>query len=249
MLKIQNLQTSLNKKQILKNINFELLEGETLCIIGKNGSGKSTLLRTLTGLLDYQGNIKIKHQELKTIQNKSKLIAYVPQDYKVSFNFSLLEVVLMGSYMRQKQIFYSKEDQLKAYDILERLGLSHLSNQLFCHLSGGQKQLGLIARALLQESQILILDEPVSALDISYYFDFLDWLYSLNKTIIFTSHHIEHCFIANKILMLKNGEVFDFGKMKELLVEEKINALYDKKFICTLLPNGGRYFCKKPNDF
>ena len=173
-----------------------------------------------------------------------KLLAYVPQMSPMHLPFSLLEVVMMGRFHKRWGFGYTRQDRLSALENLEALNLAHLAHTDFSLLSGGQKQLGLIARALCQDAQILLLDEPVSALDISYSFRLLDIIASLDKTIILTSHHPEQCFIASKILMLQGGKSLYYGLRDEALQQGRIDALYGIKSVRVDLPNGGRYFCQ-----
>ena len=246
LVSVENLSVSIGKKRIVRDMSFTLEKGEILCILGKNGSGKSTLLKAILGLLEYSGSLRLQGKECKEYSNhaRSLVLSYVPQIEQSRFNFSLLEVVLMGRFARSSFFNYSKADKNKALEIIERLNLSAFAHENFAPLRGGQKQLGLIARALAQDSEILVLDEPVSALDISYSFKLLEIIKSLQKTIILTSHHPEQCFIADKILMIKNGAKICFDSMQNALTEEKINQLYDISTTCVILPNSGRYFCQ-----
>lgn len=231
-------------KEILHHINFELKSGEICAILGANGSGKSTLLRAILGLLSYSGSVKIFDQECHRLSNlqRSKILSYVPQAQHITFPFTLLEVVMMGAFSKSAFV-YRAQDAKKAFEALELLSIAHLASQKFATLSGGQKQLGFIARALVQDSPIIILDEPMSALDMPYAFKLLEILATLrHKSIIITSHHPDQCFIAQRILMLKKGELFAFGKYDEILRESYINALYGIHTQGFELPNGGRYF-------
>lgn len=245
MLRIENLCLDISKKQILKNIGFSLYENEILCILGANGSGKSSLLKCLLGLLRYDGNITLNNINLSNLSYKqrARIFSYVPQSCEVSFPFSLLEIVIMGRFSSSSLFNYTKDDELIALKSLETLGIEKLANMKFYNLSGGQKQLGLIARTLSQDSKIIILDEPVSALDLSSCYKLLDILKSINKTIIMTSHHPEQCFIADKICLIKNGEILDYGD--SVLNEENINILYDIDCSSITLPNKGKYFYVK----
>ncbi|TQR34474.1 hypothetical protein DMB92_00475 [Campylobacter sp. MIT 99-7217] len=245
-IKACDLSVAIQKTPILHKISFELASDQILCILGQNGSGKSTLLRTLLGLLAYKGSLKIGDQECKdlSIKQKAQMLSYVPQTQHLSFPFKLFEVVLMGRFHQSKLLYYSKQDKKIALETLEKLELSHLAMQNFNSLSGGQKQLGFIARALCQDTKIMILDEPVSALDLSYSFKLLKLLRSFqNKSIILSSHHPEQCFIADHILMLKQGKVFAYGESKKILNEDTINALYEIKTKEVELPNKAKYFC------
>lgn len=246
---INNLCVSLQKKPILHTVNFSVQKGEIVCILGANGSGKSTLLKAILGIIDYSGDILLNGAQSAKLSNlaRSKILSYVPQIGHSSMPFSLLEVVIMGRFTRAPRFSYSKQDKQRAIEVLERFDIAHLAHNNFATLSGGQKQLGLIARALIQDSEILILDEPVSALDISYSFRLLDIIKSLQKTILLTSHHPEQCFIADKVLMIKQGRALVYDDMDSALRESHINTLYDIHTERIDLPNNGRYFCQKPH--
>lgn len=128
--------------------------------------------------------------------------------------------------------------------LLEKFKIAHLAQRLFYSLSGGEKQLGLIARALISDNEIIVLDEPVSALDISYSFTLLELIANLKeKTIILSSHFPEQCFIADKILMIKEGKIFHYGDKDKCLQERYINALYEINTQAIILPNKATYFC------
>lgn len=249
IINIDNLSVSLQKKPILHTINFSVQKGEIVCILGANGSGKSTLLKAILGIVEYSGHILLNGLESAHLSNfaRSKLLSYVPQIQYTSLPFSLLEIVIMGRFTRAPLFSYSKQDKQKAIEVLERFGIAHLAHNNFTTLSGGQRQLGLIARALVQESEILVLDEPVSALDISYSFTLLEIIKSLQKTILLTSHHPEQCFIAHKVLMIKQGRTLVYDNADNALRESHINALYDIHSTRIDLPNNGRYFCQISN--
>ncbi|KAA6224876.1 MULTISPECIES: ABC transporter ATP-binding protein [unclassified Campylobacter] len=248
MLELLNLSVSIDKKSILKNINFSLDSGEIMCILGQNGSGKSTLLKAILGVIDYQGQALFKGVNLATLKpiKRARILSFVPQIQNITFPFTLLEVVLMGRYARSEGFSYSKIEIAKALEVLCMLEIQHLKNQNFYTLSGGQKQLGLIARAILQDGEILMLDEPMSALDLSYVFKLEILLKKLKKSIIFSSHQLDTCYISNKILMLKSGEVMCCGLRDEILNEKNVNALYDVNVKSIVLPNYHKHFFR-PN--
>ena len=246
MIELKNLSLYIDKKPLLEKISFTLPKSQILCLLGKNGSGKSTLLRCILGNLKYSGECKIKGIENSTLSQKqrAKMMSYVAQNQPIIFPFTLLEVVLMGKFAKSSLFAYSKAQKDEAFAILERFNIAHLAQRLFYTLSGGEKQLGLIARAMISDNEIIILDEPVSALDISYSFKLLEFIANFkDKTIILSSHFPEQCFIADKILMLKEGRVFRYGDKNECLQECYINALYEINTKATLLPNKAIYFC------
>lgn len=234
-------------KEILHHINFELKSGEICAILGANGSGKSTLLRAILGLLPYRGSIQIFGQECQELSplKRSKILSYVPQSQRIVFPFSLLDIVMMGAFSKSAFV-YRADDVKKALTALELLQIAHLASQKFATLSGGQQQLGLIARALVQDCPILLLDEPVSALDMSYSFRLLEILATLrDKTILITSHHPEQCFIADKIAMIKDATLLCCGAPRDVLCESRIEQVYGVATQSVPLPNGGMYFCVK----
>lgn len=242
-----SVQVGSEKKEILKQICFELKSGEICAILGANGSGKSTFLRAILGLLPYNGSIQLFGQECQQLsQNKrAKILSYVPQSQHIIFPFSLLEIVMMGAFSKSAFV-YRASDTKKAFKALELLQIAHLASQKFATLSGGQQQLGLIARALVQDCPILLLDEPVSALDMSYTFRLLEILTTLrDKTILMTLHHPELCFIANKIAMIKDATLLCCGTPQDVLCESRIEQVYGVATQSVPLPNGGMYFCVK----
>lgn len=250
MIEISNLSVQINGKILLDNISFDLAHNQILCLLGKNGSGKSTLLRTILGNLDYTGSCRIKGVENRTLceRKRAQMVSYVPQNQHIIFPFTLLEVVLMGKFAKSTLFAYTKAQKDEASAILEKFNIAHLAQRLFYSLSGGEKQLGLIARALISDNEVIVLDEPVSALDISYSFKLLELIASFaDKTIILSSHFPEQCYIADKILMIKEGKVFRYADKKDCLQERYINALYDINTQATPLPNKATYFCPCKN--
>lgn len=231
---------------LLRDISFSMQKGEIICILGANGSGKSTLLKSILGLFDYSGELFLEGKEARglSVRERARLCSYVPQNYHISFPFSVLEVVLMGRFAHHR-FFYTPKDKQEALCALATLGIDNLSQKPYFSLSGGQKQLVLIARALAQKSELILLDEMTSALDISHSFALLEVIKSLKKSVIFTSHHPEQCYIADKILTLKNAQLLHWGSRTEVLNEMCIKELYGIDTQQVLLPNGGVYFCPK----
>lgn len=196
------------RRTVGENINLQLAGGEVLCLLGPNGSGKTTLFRTLLGLLPARdGQIEVAGQPLarwSRSQLASKL-AYVPQNPALPFAFSLEEVVLMGR-------------------------IAHLAGRACTEVSGGERQLALIARALAQQAEVLILDEPTSSLDFGNQLRVLDCLSSLRArglAILLSTHQPEHALrIADRILFLKQGQLIASGG-RELITPAALARLYD----------------------
>lgn len=217
----------------LADVNFSIKRGEFLGIIGPNGSGKSTLLKGILGLLaPSKGEILLFGTDYRN-HNIRKKIGYVPQKSRseASFPASVKEVVMMGLY---SQIGWLRRPQAIHYKMVEqsldRVGMSGLSERPIGDLSGGQYQKVMIARALVNEPELLVLDEPTAAVDISAQRTILELLEQLNReqgmTILMVSHDInEIVHFCDRILLL-NGTVCAFGTPVEVLTKENLKSVY-----------------------
>jgi ABC-type Mn2+/Zn2+ transport system ATPase subunit len=218
----------------LKNVSFNVCSGEFIGIIGPNGSGKSTVLKGILGLLPIlAGEIRVfgrSQSELKTVR---KMFGYVPQKHKNDLEFPTLvrEVVMMGLYAQIGLLRKPKKQHLEWVDESLRLvGLSHLKERAFGELSGGQQQRVLIARAIASRPQLLMLDEPTSAVDIKAKYEILELIEALNRehglTVLIVSHDVnEIVHFADKVLLL-NGEVVGYGTPNDVLTKENLRAVY-----------------------
>lgn len=233
MIKVVNLSCSYGLKKILNDINFSIEKGTVLSILGANGSGKSTLLKAIVGILPYKGNIFIDNEDTKNISRKDRasLVAYVPQSSTIPFEFNVLEIVLMGRFHTSSfNLRYSKNDIDEACDALKKVGIEDFKNRIFKNLSGGEKQLVLIARALAQKSKIIIMDEPVTGLDLGNQMQLLDLISTLSqngKIIIQTTHYPDHALrVSNKVLWLDKGQILAFGSPEEVINTQRIYDVY-----------------------
>ncbi|PMP63083.1 MAG: ABC transporter ATP-binding protein, partial [Caldimicrobium thiodismutans] len=157
------------KRRILQDISFVANQGEITTILGPNGAGKTTLFKCITGVWEnYQGEILVNNKKIDNLPftQRARFFSVVPQDHTPPFPYSVFEVVLMGraSYVGLFSL-PSKEDHKKVEEVLEMIGISHLKDKPYTQISGGERQLTLIARALVQETPVIILDEPTSHLD------------------------------------------------------------------------------------
>lgn len=245
LLAIQHLNFYYHNHLVLKNISLMANKGELIGLMGANGSGKTTLLKCIVGLLTPNTqSFKIQNITYHTLstQQRAKLIAYVPQEHKPPFPFSARDIILMGRSPHLGGIFgICKKDLQKTYEAMELLGILNLEHKPITLLSGGQRQLVLIARALAQDAPIMVLDEPTSALDYNHQinvWNILKRITNLGKLVITSSHDPNHLlWFANKTLILKNGEVLDFGKTKEVITEKLLKTIYNNDYLITKIHN------------
>lgn len=225
---------------VIEDLSFRVEVGEFWGIIGPNASGKTTLLKILYGFIDPQrGGVFIDGGELRRMKRPdiAKKIAVVPQETQISFPFTSFEVVLMGRspYLGRLQ-FEGRDDFEIAERAMRLTDTLRFSRRPINELSGGERQRIFIARALAQEPEIILLDEPTSNLDISHQVEFYDLISRLNReknlTILTVSHDInlasEYC---RKIILLKEGRIFKMGSPKEVVAEEHIRQVYGNRVL------------------
>ncbi len=218
---------------ILNDVTLELNQSEIFGIIGPNGAGKSTLIRCINRILFPQsGDIRIGGTDVKTMDQMdiARNIGYVPQNSTNPFPATVFDTILMG---RRPHGGWrsSKSDVKKALDILDIVGITDLAMRDFTELSGGQQQKVVLARALAQDSQILLLDEPTSNLDIRQQLETMEIVHSLVKrekiSAIMAIHDLNLAArYADRILMLKNGMVFQIGEPFSVLTPDSIREVY-----------------------
>lgn len=233
-LSVESLSFSYDRVHVLKDISFEASEGQMICLLGPNGVGKSTFFGCLLGILSkYDGQIKIDGKNIKNMSRRelAKHIAYVPQIYESNFNYSVLETVLMGM-NNQIGAFSapSAEHHRKAMEVLERMSIAHLADVGHHQISGGERQLALIARALVQNAEILIMDEPTANLDFgnqNYVLREIKKLCSDGYLIFFSSHQPDHAFLyADTAIVLHEKKIRANGVPWEILNEELMLEIY-----------------------
>lgn len=231
ILDVKNVSYSYKNNDVLKNINFGLEKGDCVAILGTNGVGKSTLLKCLNGVLKIKtGNIAINNKDIYDYTNNemARKLSYISQSSEFS-EISVFDNVLLGRkpYIKWN---YSKKDMEKANEMIRLFNLNSLSNKQTNKLSGGEKQRVSIARALTQDTDILLFDEPTSSLDPKNQVEILNTILRLreqdDKTIVLTIHDLNQAIhVANKFLLLQNGTVLDFGG-KEVLTQQNLFELY-----------------------
>ena len=234
MLEVKNLSFSYGGRCILDNISLRAEKGQFVSVLGSNGVGKSTLFKCILGVLrDYSGTVTVDGRDTHTmsVRELAQRIAYIPQMSASAFNYSVEDIVLMGTTAGLHSLRSpGKEEKLRAEEAMERIGIAGLRQRCFHHLSGGERQLTVIARALAQQTDILLLDEPASALDFGNQMRILKVAKSLadeGYLVIQSTHDPERAYLfSDRMIALKGGSVFAQGIPAEVLTEENIRQLY-----------------------
>lgn len=242
----ENLSYGYPGKTVGRDVNLSLGAGEALCVLGPNGGGKTTLFRTLLGLLPaHAGQVSLDGKPLRTWSRNelARRLAYVPQAHEGMFAFTVEEVVLMGR-TAHVGLFASPsaEDRARALEAIETLGLGHLAREVYTRISGGERQLTLIARAIAQGAGIIVLDEPTASLDFGNRARVLDMLAGLAARglgVLFSTHHPDEAFAcADRVLMLRSGSIITAGPAREVITAENLQALYGVPVAVGDLPEG-----------
>lgn len=237
---ILNLSYSYGKVPVLKDISFEIEKGDFFIIIGPNGSGKTTLLRLLAGLISPgREEIKVLGDSIENYSRKAlaRKIAYVPQKVPADFPFTVSEAVLMGRSPHMGMLGLEKERDLTAAgEAMKFTGLDHLADRKTSQLSGGECQRVFIARAICQDTEIILLDEPTASLDLAHQTRIMDLMEKLQKereiTVVMVSHDLNLAAMYGRtLLLLKEGRIEGLGKPDEVLTFQTLEAAYG----CTLL--------------
>ncbi|MHB9036572.1 MAG: heme ABC transporter ATP-binding protein [Armatimonadota bacterium] len=234
-IRVDNVHAGYNGVQVLRGVSLELADSEFVGIIGPNGSGKTTLLRTMSRALAPQsGFVQLDGKNIYTIPAReyARKVAVVPQDTVVAFDFSVMDVALMGRSPRLGRFAVeSSRDVAIALDALARTGTDHLKDRPINALSGGERQRVMMARALAQEPEILLLDEPTSHLDISFQFEIMDLVKGLNRehglTVLAVLHDLnlasQYC---DRLVIIGQGTVQACGTPDEVISSDNIRRVY-----------------------
>lgn len=233
-IRTEDLCFSYGSAPILKNIDFRAHESSLVAVIGPNGAGKSTLFRCILGFLKgYSGTILIDNQDIKEMSRTeiARKIAYIPQTTVPVFNYDVIDIVLMGTTGSLKLLESPGKEQIEAAErALDELGIGYLRNRGFGRISGGERQLVLVARALVQNAKILIMDEPTANLDYGNQYRVMAKIKELaagGYTIILSTHNPEHALLfADKSFVIQKGEFVAAGSSAEVLNEEMMRRLY-----------------------
>ncbi len=221
--------------QVLRDLSLEVPAGEVTAILGPNGSGKTTLLRLLLGVLRPQtGTIRLagRPQDGYSRRERGQLVGLVPQDEHIPFDFSVLEYVVLGRapYLGPLQM-PGQADRQVALKALKTVGLEGMEDRALPNLSGGERQLATVARALAQQPQVLLLDEPTAHLDLSNRNRLLAIMRELaaqGTSLVLTTHDPNlAASVAGFAVLMRDGQVLATGRAETVLTAEKLSATYE----------------------
>jgi iron complex transport system ATP-binding protein len=219
---------------VFQNVSLTVQSGDVFCLLGPNGIGKSTLLKCMGSILQIQqGRILLNGQNLSAIKlaDVAKHIGYVPQGLVSAFPFRIKDIIIMGRAPHLSVLASpSRADMEIAYKAMEMVGVAHLADRPCDSVSGGEWQLTLIARALVQEPQILLMDEPTSHLDMGNQLKILQVIKDLSSdgmTIVMASHFPDHAFlVANVVAIMNNGKIVQIGAPEEVITDQNMKTTY-----------------------
>lgn len=234
---------------VVRNISVQVESGEILCILGPNGVGKTTLFKTILGFLKLKGGKIVLNGENVLNWTRKKLaqtVGYVPQAHIPPFPFKVIEVVTMGRTAHLGNFSSpSGRDVEIAENALETLGIHFLRDRIYTEISGGERQMVLIARALTQQPEFLVMDEPTSNLDFGNQVRVLQNIKKLAESgmgVIMTSHFPDHAFLCSgKVALIQKNNKFIVGKAEEVITEGNLQEAYGVgvKIISTTDSTGG----------
>ncbi len=247
-----------HNEYIWQNVNLDIFQGDSVCILGANGCGKTTLFNCIAGNLQLaEGSISIDGKSVNdySVTDLAKTIGVVYQEHSVAFPYSSLEVVRMGRtpYLKMFQS-PGQADTDMAYSIMQEMGIEHLAERPYSRISGGQRQLVLIARTLCQNPKAILFDEPTSHLDFKNQALVIKTLRRLSQkgmTIIMTSHSPAHAWqLSNKTVLMGKGGIISQGTPQEIMTAENLEKTYGVKVkIHKSKTDSSAFFCEPDFEY
>jgi len=234
------------EKVVLEDISFSVSSSEILCLLGPNGVGKTTLFKTILGFLKLKGgSIRADGEDLDTWSRRkyAQKIGYVPQTHTPPFPFTVFDVVAMGRTAHVGTFASpSKEDLEIAAEVLDSLNITSIKDRIYTEISGGERQMVLIARALTQQPELLVMDEPTSNLDFGNQLRVLKQIRKLAENgmgIVMTSHFPDHAFLCSSRVALLSRSGFAIGEPDQIITEESLREVYGVNVKIVETPVGG----------
>ena len=250
MLEVKSLAFGFPGRVVGRDVSFTLGAGEVMCVLGPNGGGKTTLFRTLLGLLEkHSGSISLEGQPLEQLSRTeiARRVGYVPQGHSAYFAYTVRDFVLMGrtAHLGMFSVPGNKDREV-ALRALASLGIDELADKPVTEISGGERQLALVARALAQQPKLLVLDEPTASLDFGNQVRVLQKIAALGASgiaILFSSHDPDHAFLcARRALLLAEGRVLEIGTPRDVIRPDTLERMYRVSVQVMPLP-GGMHTC------
>jgi iron complex transport system ATP-binding protein len=256
-IRTENLTFAYKDKSVLNGVSLSVERGEMVGVLGPNGSGKTTLLKIFSGVLRGQGEVKLNGRSIETYGKRelSRVFAMVPQESQVLFPYTVAEIVLMGRASYHSPLaLEGKRDLEVARASLELTDSLPFSDRYLHELSGGEKQRVIIARALAQEPQILLLDEPSAFLDLKHQVQVFQIIRRLNRerglTIVAALHDLNlAALFFPRLVMLRDGRIYRDGSPREVLTEKTIDEVYGIRVRVEKDPSGEKpqlFICPSP---
>ena len=252
---VERLSFSYGEREVLKQVSFSAENGQFISVLGPNGVGKSTLFRCMLGLLrPAEGSVTIDGQAVSALSSAelARRVAYIPQSHNPVFNYTVFDMVLMGTTAQLGRFSAPGAAQTAlAESALERLGIAHLRDRGYAELSGGERQLVLIARAIAQQAKILVMDEPSASLDFGNKMRVMQTVKGLARegyAVIQSTHDPDQAyFYSDRILALHEGQVLAWGSPRDVINCDVVSRLYGVETeVCSLRDDRVR-MCV-PND-
>ncbi|MBN8961260.1 MAG: ABC transporter ATP-binding protein [Rhizobiales bacterium] len=233
LLRARDLSIGYGRTVIARGIDLAIEAGGVTCLLGPNGIGKTTLFKTLLGLIPpLAGKVEVDGNDLAVLDQQAvaRHIAYVPQAQVTEFTYSVLDLVVMGRTAHLGAFAAPKaHDYAIARTALERLGIAALADRDSTRISGGQRQLALIARALAQQARIIVMDEPTASLDLGNRILVLDTIHSLaadNLAVVLSTHEPEHAFVVADRVAILAANGFLTGPVESVMTSDELSRLY-----------------------
>ena len=248
MLRIESVSCGYGAQDIVKGVSFQLNAGDVMCLLGANGSGKTTLFKAILRFLPLsQGQVYFDGEDIADWSRRrlARAIAYVPQAHASPFAFKVRDVVLMARTSHLSSFGNAQEhDHEVVEDALRSLAIMHLADKDFTQLSGGERQMVLIARAIAQEAKIMVMDEPASNLDFGNQIRMLSQVKRLSElgfTVLITTHSPNHAFhCATQVAVMKAGQLLAYGKPLSVLTSRCLEEAYSVPLRVIDLGEGNR---------
>jgi len=254
MLLVDSIETGYNNRTVLHGVSFNLQPGELLAVIGPNGSGKSTLIRALSGVLPlHTGSIRVDGRDIGQIpdQDRARLIAVVPQARNLPSAFTAREVVALGRTPHLNWLGQlSQSDNALIDEAMHQTDTAGFADSLANELSGGEQQRLLLARALVQQTPVLLMDEPTTHLDLQFQYGLMKHIHALAhpldpektpRAVLVALHDLNLAYTcADKVALLVRGKITHFGSPEEVLRPEILSEVYNVPMVQLKDPRNGK---------